>query len=258
MTYLVGSIVLYNNDGEMIRNAVNSYFLKNDIGKVLYIVDNSPTDRLKTEISGRNIRYHFCGKNHGYGKGHNWAIDHAEESKYHLILNPDVIIKPGVIEELIEFMDSNPNVGMVCPKVLNEDGSVQHLNKRITTVYDLLLRKFLPIRFRSVFQKRLDDYEMKDIGYDKLYDVPLMSGAFMLCRTTVLKAVGGFDPRYFMYFEDYDLSRKIQKHNYRTVYYPFVSIIHLWGRASHKSARMLTVFIINGIRYFNKWGWKFY
>jgi hypothetical protein len=257
MGILVASIVLYNNDKDMIRNTVNSYF-KNDAGNMLYIVDNSPTDILKTEISGSNIHYHFNGKNLGYGKGHNWAIDHAEESKYHVILNPDVIIKEGVIEELVQFMDLNQDVGMVCPKILNEDGSVQHLNKRITTVYDLLLRKFLPDTFRSYFQKRLDYYEMKDIGYDKSYDVPLMSGAFMLCRTSVLKSVGGFDPRYFMYFEDYDLSRKIQKHNHRTVYYPYVSIIHSWGRASHKSARMLIIFIINGIRYFNKWGWKLY
>jgi GT2 family glycosyltransferase len=257
MTILVASIVLYNNDKHMIRNVVNSYFA-NDIGNILYIVDNSPTDILKTEISGSNIHYHFSGGNLGYGKGHNWAIANAEESKYHMILNPDVIIKNGVIEELVHFMDLNHDVGMVCPKILNEDGSVQYLNKRITTVYDLLLRKFLPDAFRSFFQKRLDYYEMKDIGYDKSYDVPLMSGAFMLCRTSVLKSVGGFDPRYFMYFEDYDLSRKIQKYNYRTVYYPHVSIIHSWGRASHKSARMLMIFIINGIRYFNKWGWKLY
>ena len=257
MGILVASIVLYNNDKEMIRNAVNSYF-KNNVGNMLYIVDNSPTDILKTEISSSNIHYHYCGKNLGYGKGHNWAIHHAEESKYHVILNPDVIIKEGVIEELVQFMDLNQDVGIVCPKILNEDGSVQHLNKRITTVYDLLLRKILPDTFRSHFQKRLDYYEMKDIGYDKSYDVPLVSGAFMLCRTSVLKSVGGFDPRYFMYFEDYDLSRKIQKQKYRTVYYPYVSIIHSWGRASHKSVRMLIIFIINGIRYFNKWGWKLY
>ena len=69
---------------------------------------------------------------------------------------------------------------------------------------------------------------MRDIGYDKSYDVPFVSGAFMFCRTHVLKEIGGFDERFFLYFEDADLSRRVQNHGYRTVYFPDVSVIHLW------------------------------
>jgi len=78
----------------------------------------------------------------------------------------------------------------------------------------------------------------------------------MFCRTEVLKALAGFDPRYFLYFEDFDLRRKLQQHGYRTVYYPDATVIHLWGREAHKKLRVMAVFIVNMCRYFNKWGWK--
>jgi hypothetical protein len=99
---------------------------------------------------------------------------------------------------------------------------------------------------------------MKDKGYDTIYDVESMSGAFMFCRTDVLRELGGFDPRYFMYFEDFDLTRRFQEHGFRTVYYPYVTITHLWERSVHKSLRLTCLFTISMFRYFNKWGWKLF
>ena len=72
------------------------------------------------------------------------------------------------------------------------------------------------------------------------------------------KKVDGFDPRFFMYFEDADLSRKFQKKGYRTIYYPYVHITHFWKRESQKSLKMALVFMISGFKYFHKWGWKLY
>lgn len=253
----IASIVVYKNPRKMVRNAAES-FLDTNLAVKLYIVDNSPTPAIESTLYGLSLQYIFNNANIGFGRAHNIAIEQAEASKYFLILNPDIVISHNAIEELHNFMELNPDVGMVCPKVLNEDGSVQHLNKRHPTIYDLFLRRFLPKKLRPFFQKRLDYYEMKDMGYDSVYDVPFVSGAFMFCRTHTLKEVGGFDPRFFMYFEDADLSRKFQVHGYRTVYYPFVNITHLWERASHKSAKMALVFIVNGIRYFNKGGWKLF
>ncbi len=250
------SIVVYNNPPELIRKAAES-ILSCSLNTELHIVDNSPTQVLKSYLIDLPIKYHYYGSNAGYGRGHNKALDECSDSKYHIILNPDIILAPSVIESLTVFMDENTDIGLVCPKVLNEDGTVQHLNKRRATVYDLFLRRFLPDSFRPLFQERLDYYEMKDVGYDSIYDVPFVTGAFMFCRTDILKSVGGFDSRYFMYFEDADLSRKFQEHNCRTVFYPYVSVTHLWERASSKSIKMAFILIFNGIRYFNKWGWKF-
>jgi len=250
------SIVVYNNSPDMVRTAIES-FLSCSLNVELHVVDNSPTQCLRPFLADYPIIYHFLGCNTGYGKGHNKVIRTELRSQYHLILNPDIIIPPSTIESLCSFMDMHTDIGIVCPKVLNEDGTVQFLNKRYPTVFDLFARRFIPRVFYPLMQWRLGRYEMKDSGYDDIYDVEFMTGSFMFCRIDALKAVDGFDNRYFMYLEDADLSRKVQKAGYRTVFYPYVSITHLWERSSHKNLKMTWVHIRSAIAYFNKWGWKF-
>lgn len=251
------SMVIYKNPPEMIRNAALS-ILNSECSIELYIIDNSPTPELRSAFEGLPIVYHFYGENVGYGKAHNWAIFNSTSAKYHVILNPDIIIPHDTMRALIEFMDTNPDIGLVSPKILNEDGSIQHLNKRYTTILDLFLRRFLPNPLKPIFKRRLDFYEMKDVGYDSSYDVQFLTGCFMFCRKSVLQDIGGFDPRYFLHFEDADLTRKFQENNSRTVYFPDASVTHLWERAPHKSMKMALILIINGMRYFRKWGFKWH
>lgn len=250
------SLVLYRNAPDIVREAATS-FLRTDLDVRLYVVDNSPTPVLQSVFEGLPVVYRFSGDNLGYGRGHNLAIFNAGPSRYHLIINPDIVIPEKSLEKLVQFMDARGDVGIVCPKFLNTDGTIQHLNKRDANVLDLALRRFLPAFLRPLARQRLDRYEMKDKGYDTAYEVPFMPGAFMLCRTETLKKAGGFDPRYFLYFEDADLARKVQGLGQKTLYYPGASVIHHWERAPHKSARMAFVLVMNGIRYFRKWGWKF-
>jgi hypothetical protein len=249
------SMVIYRNPPAVIRQAAES-FLDTDCSVRLTVVDNSPADDLRTAFDSLPISYHHSGENVGYGRGHNWAIFSAEPSRYHLVLNPDIRIMPGTIRSLVQFMEGHPDAGMVCPRVLNEDGSDQYLNKRYPSVMDFFLRRFMPPALKPLFRKRLERYEMRDVGYDDVCDVEVMTGAFMLCRTDILKKLAGFDPRYFLYFEDYDLSRKFQEHGFRTLYYPKSAVIHFWTRGSHRHIRMTMIFIVNMCRYFRKWGWK--
>jgi GT2 family glycosyltransferase len=253
----IASVVLYKNPRGMIETVVKS-FLGTNLRVKLYIIDNSPTPLPRSILEGAPFFYHHAGQNFGYGKAHNWCLSRCEPSRYYLVLNPDVIMSKGVLEELIEYMDNHPDVGMVSPRVLNDDQTLQYLNKRHPALLDLFLRRLNSSVRLKYFQKRLDHYEMKDHGYDDVCEVPFMTGAFMFCRTEVLKKVGGFDPRFFMYFEDADLSRKIQTIGYKTLYYPFVHITHLWQRDSQKRIKMAMVFILSGLKYFQKWGWKLY
>lgn len=249
------SIVLYRNPPAVVRDAAAG-FLDTDGSVMLCIVDNSPTDELRSAFDGLSAVYHFSGENTGYGRAHNRAIFSAEPSKYHLVLNPDIRIPAGTVRTLIRFMDCHPDVGMVCPRVLNEDGTDQCLNKRYPSVLDLFVRRFAPNFLHPLMKSRLDRYEMRDIGYDRMYDVEAMSGAFMLCRTSVLKKVGGFDPRFFLYFEDFDLSRRVRREGHRTVYCPEASVTHYWTRGAHRSVRMAAIFVVSMYRYFSRWGWK--
>lgn len=251
------SIVTYNHSLEAISGAINS-FLDCDCNVKLTIIDNSPTPSLQFEIKNMPVNYHFYGNNVGYGRGHNWGILNSDPSRYHLILNPDVTITSGAINNLIRFMNANPAIGIACPSVLNPDGSKQYLNKRYPTVFDLFARRFLPNFLLPFFQKRLDHFEMKDVGYDSITDIEFTTGCFMFCRTSVLKQIGGFDPRYFLHLEDCDLGRMVQKAGYRTVYFPGATVTHEWGREPHKNYRMLLIMIKSMFKYFNKWGWKWF
>jgi len=195
-------------------------------------------------------------KRAGYGENHNVNLERAK-GRYFAVMNSDMTVNPDIFSCLIAFMNEHNDVAIVSPKILNEDGTIQGLNKRYPTVIDLFLRRFWPNRWRRLVRQRLDYYEMRDVGYENICDVPFLSGAFMFCRTAVLKSLGGFDPGYFLYFEDADLCRRVQK-THRTIYYPGASAVHFWQRSAHKKLIYSWYFVRSAARYFRKWGIKLF
>lgn len=249
-----GSIVLYKNDSAVKHTIAD--FLNTSIHVKLFLIDNSPTDELRTElslfISDTRVHYIFNNANIGFGAAHNIAIREAINcSSYHLVLNPDVSFKTNVLESLFAYMEKNNDVGLVMPKVLYPNGDVQYACKLLPSPSDLIFRRFLP---SSITKKRTEFFEMRRMGYDKEVEVPYLSGCFMFLRTEALRKVGLFDEQFFMYPEDIDLTRRINK-EYRTMFYPKVFIIHAHGKGSYKNPFLLYIHITNMIKYFNKWGW---
>jgi len=253
------SIVLFKNDQDLVKKAIYSCVNSVLINRI-YLIDNFPTDILSCLASLDNrIEYIFNNANLGFGKAHNIALKKAIEENipYHLILNPDVYFEKGVLEELYKFMESNKNVGLVMPKVLYPDSTIQYLCKLLPTPLDLFGRRFLNFGpFKKIIEKRNEIYELRFTGYDKNMEVPYLSGCFMFIRTEVLKKVGLFDERFFMYLEDTDLSRRIHRVS-KTVYYPEVFIYHEYGKGSYKNPKLLKYHLDSAIKYFNKYGWLF-
>ncbi|PMP88891.1 MAG: glycosyl transferase family 2, partial [Caldisphaera sp.] len=187
---------LFNNNTETISKAINSCLLSELVYKI-YLIDNSPTDELR-EFSklDHRIVYIFNNANLGFGKAHNIAMKKSIEEyiPYHLVLNPDVYFEEGVLEELYKFMEENTDVGLVMPKVLYPDGRIQYLCKLLPTPFDLFGRRFLNFYpFKKYIEKRNEIYELRFTGYDKIMEVPYLSGCFMFIRTKVLEKVGLFD-----------------------------------------------------------------
>jgi GT2 family glycosyltransferase len=253
------SIVLFKNDKDLVKKAIYSCVKSFLINKV-YLIDNSSTDTLSCLASlDIRIEYIFNNANLGFGKAHNIALKRSIEENipYHLVLNPDVYFEKGVLEELYNFMEANKDIGLVMPKVLYPDGNIQYLCKLLPTPLDLFGRRFLNFGpFKKIVEKRNEVYELRFTGYDKIMEVPYLSGCFMFIRTEVLKKVGLFDERFFMYLEDTDLSRRIHRVA-KTVYYPYVYIYHEYGKGSYKSLKLLYYHIKSAIKYFNKYGWFF-
>ncbi|MET6989546.1 glycosyltransferase family 2 protein [Sediminicola arcticus] len=252
---ITGCIVLYDNNAEMLKRVIDS-FLNTTLNVKLFLIDNSYSDRLRDIATDNRIDYFHNPSNPGFGTSHNIAILKAIDlkSKYHLILNPDIYFDKEVTNTLFEYGEIHPNIGLMMPLVLYPNGSIQHLCRLLPSPSGLFFRRFFS-KFNFV-KKIKEKSELKFTGYNKIINVPYLSGCFMFCRTEVLSEIGGFDERFFMYMEDVDLSRRIHK-RYNTVFYPNVKIYHNFEKASFKNLKMFKYHIISAIKYFNKWGWIF-
>lgn len=249
------SIVLYNNNVSILRDTISSV-LNTDLNMVLYLVDNSPKDDLKKVVTDHRIQYHHNPTNPGFGAAHNYAIQKAIEidSKFHFIINPDVHFGKDVIPSMIHYMKSDPSVGMMMPEILNLDGTIQTLPKLLPNPWSIVLRKLK--RPKAVYEKFIDRYELRQAPSKMVYNVPVLSGCFTLLNLEAIVKVDMYDDRFFMYFEDWDLSRRMHQ-KYKTIYYPLVSVYHGYASEANKSTKIFMIFIKSAVRYFNKWGWFF-
>lgn len=246
------SIVIYKHKLSEVAPLI--YLLRNSPQTShIYLIDNSPTEN--REFAQLAADYIYTGKNLGYGAAHNIAIRQSikQNRKYHLVINPDISFDPLILEIIAQFMNNNSKIGLLMPKVYYPNGEIQYLCKLVPGPFDLIIRRFLPSNWTK---RQTEKFELRKSGYNQLLDVPYLSGCFMFLKTDVLKETGLFDERFFMYPEDIDLSRRIHS-KYRTVYYPEVSVIHYHAKSSYENNKMLTVHIVNMIKYFNKWGWFF-
>ncbi|CAG4906724.1 glycosyltransferase family protein [Paraburkholderia saeva] len=194
--------------------------------------------------------------NVGYGCGHNLAIERSA-SRYHLVLNPDIDLDRNAFIKALDFFDVHSDVGLLTPHIGDAQGHIQYLCRRYPTLLDLFVRGFLPTGARRFFARRLARYEMRDVinERDIVWDPPIVSGCFMLFRTDVLKKLAGFDRRYFLYFEDYDLSLRTHQVA-RVAYLPAVRVLHHGGGAARKGSSHIRMFAASAFRFFNRFGWK--
>ncbi len=232
-----------------------------DFPAELYLIDNGGLPDIsatRAALEAQRIDCHVVSGhgNVGYGRGHNLAIERTTEW-CHLILNPDVDLAPDSLVRLLDFLGVHPDVGLITPRIGDENDQIQYLCRRYPSVFDLFVRGFLPTRWSSLFARRLARYEMRDQinERDVVWDPQIVSGCFMLFRTNVLKALGGFDPRYFLYFEDYDLSMRTHAAA-RVVYLPAARVLHFGGGASRKGHAHIKMFVASAFRFFNRFGWK--
>jgi len=251
---VTASIVLYGNDPVQVRSAIRS-FLASSLAVSLTVVDNSSNDSLRSAVEFEGAEYVFNGENVGFGAAHNIAIRrYLGTSQYHLILNPDVTFGAEILPQLYEFMQQNPSVGLVMPKILYPDLREQRLCKLLPTPFDLFLRRFAGGMGHKLARRRMSRYLMEDVDLTQPRFVPNLSGCFMFVRMEALQTVGLFDERYFLYLEDVDLCRRIAE-RWETIFYPQASIVHEYANGSYRNFRHLKLHMISALRYFNKWGW---
>lgn len=245
---ITASIVLFNDDLEILEKTVNS-FLNSSEKKKLYLIDNSKCNKLEAYFKHPEIEYLFVGKNIGFGAAHNLILNKIS-SNFHLILNPDVAFSSGVISDLINELQENSNVAFVTPKVLYPNIIPQYICRKHPTFFDLLNRKL------KISKNQFLNREYRDRDLQKPFHPDFIHGCFMLFKTNDLKILKGFDERFFLYMEDADICRRIYKSGKKILFYPKVEIIHQHQQGSSKSFKLFILHSVSAIKYFLKWGFN--
>ena len=253
---ITASLVLYKSKVSEVERVLGC--VENSIIDKVYVIDNSPTDDLRKVVKQAGPKKASYAQGHGnigYGEGNNIGIRQALDagSEYHAILNPDIIFEPEVIEHLRDYMAAHEEAGFIKPALTNVDGSFEGSAMLLPTPLVTFGRRMFPNWLVEKVNRR---FELKDVDLTVTRNVPNFSGSFMFIRSSVFHIVGLFDDRYFMYFEDFDLVRRIHKVS-QTVYYPHDTIIHAHAAEHRRNKKLLMLSIRAGIKYYNKWGWFF-
>lgn len=213
----------------------------------LYVIDNASTDGTAEliEESGQAVVIKNA-KNIGFGAAHNRVLD-QELGKYHFVINPDITINSDVISDMVDYFESNPDVVMAMPKILNQDGTEQKLPKERPSFKRLFLGR-LSDKIRS-------EYVWADREISGPTEINFCTGCFFCIRTDIFKKLLGFDERYFMYLEDADLALKA-KFKGKVMMLPQFAVTHAWERESSKSLKYLIIHIISCFKFLFKWRGK--
>lgn len=217
------------------------------------VVDNASEDGSADMVEAefpefRLLRQHV---NLGFTGGHNLAI-RDRRGRDVALLNSDTIVHEGAIRSLMKFMSEHPDAGIVGPKLLNPDGSLQFSCRRFpnpvaAAFRNTLLGKIFP---NNRFTR---EYLMTDWEHVDPREVDWVSGAAMFIRADVIEKIGALDPKFFMYCEDVDLCKRTWAANWKVMYLPEAVITHAIGKSSDQVPnRMIARFHLSMLRYYTK------
>ena len=271
--HLSVSVVLHNNSLELLKRSLHSLLAavraaeqETGLGVVsIYLVDNASDADYRLLLSellaswpvDESCQLHYLPQsdNRGFGYGHNRVIE-SLGSDFHIVLNPDAELEVDTLCNGLACMNQDDSIVLLSPRVRGPAGNQEFLCKRYPSALVLLLRGFAPGFIRRLFRRQLDEYEIRDLcSGEEQVEVDIASGCFMLVRSSALRAVGGFNEDFFLYFEDFDLSLRLRRQG-RLVFNPAMRVVHHGGYAASKGLRHVRYFMSSGLRFFNLHGWR--
>lgn len=271
MPELIASIVVYRSPLSVLDKTLACLHRAGEyaVGKGLIealkvvVVDNASgreySLRLKDVLGRHRARgLELClieqPNNGGYGRGHNEVT--TGPGDFRLVLNPDVFLAPPSLVAGLEFLRDHREVGVIAPWGEDEQGRALFLSKRYPSVWVLGLRGLAPAWLKRRFASFLAEYEMRDLDWSRpQFGLPLVSGCCLLLRGSVWQEIGGFDPGYFLYFEDFDFALRAQKLA-QIAYVPGFRVIHLGGGAARKGLQHRIWFFCSAFKFFQRYGWR--
>jgi len=265
---LAVSIVLYRPEPSLIsatlRTLVDALREAKDFPLAraeVILTDHSPSAQPDARLSQwRNdfvaplsLHYDHVGGNPGFGAGHNRAFSQCQEwADVFLVANPDIEFEPDSVVAGLRFLAAHPEIGLLAPALVETDGSLRPACFRSPD----LLTLFARLLGGSWAARRSYNYECRDWDPGQpVFVPPLMSGCCLLFRADVFDRLGGFDPNYFLYFEDFDLTRRAARLGV-SAYCPTMRVKHAGGGAGRKGFVHAIHFLRSALRFFSTHGWR--
>jgi len=225
-------------------------------------VDNASTEHESVEYMEKmaekgKMKLIKSPKNVGFAAGNNLGAK-AARGKYVLILNPDIFVNENSVQKMVDYMDSHPDVGVIGPKLVYPNDDVQDSCRRHMKFSDLVIKRTF-LKKLPLFKKRVEKYTMEDFDHSQVQEVDLLVGACLMIPRKVYEEVGGFDDRYFLFMEDFDLCREIAKAGHKVVYFADTQVTHNHKRLSGGSLfkllsrKVFWIHVMSALRYFWKW-----
>jgi len=268
------SIVVFDSSMQVLIQCLSSLFYAisyfragngKDSKVIIYIVNNGETGisgYLRDEGIFRQfekinstLRVEEGHGNIGYGQAQNLVLN-RDTNDFHVFMNPDVRVAFNSLSEGAEFLKIDPSVMAISPKCRSPKGEFQFLCKTYPSVFELFLRGFAPRSLKEYYRDRLARHEIRNIAWlSHKVGVPIISGCFMFCRKAAIQQVSGFDEKYFLYFEDFDLSLRLGQIG-NLAFVGDVMIEHAGGNASKKGLKHILMFMNSAYKFFSTHGWK--
>ncbi len=254
-------IILNYKSRELVKQCVKTIgLLAPKISYEIIVVDNASNDGVGAMLAERfpDVRFIASEVNSGFAAGNNLGIREAK-GRYVVIMNPDITVLSGSLEEMMAFMDTNKEVGVMGPKLIHPDGSLDASCYRFPTMMIPVYRR-TPLGSLPVGRRAIAEYLMEDYDHEITRDVDWLLGAVLIVRREALEKVGPLDERFFLYFEDTDWCRRFSEAGHRVVYHPVAKMVHYHERLSAQGPWFLSILrpstrihIASCVKYFSKW-----
>lgn len=227
----------------------------------ILVIDNHSSDEsiafIRAHVGGEPaVRIIETAGNLGYGRGNNLASRSAK-GEYLLILNPDNTMPADALERMLGYLRSHPDTGIVGPALVHGDGTVRPSARPLPSIGDLIRKRLFPDAWQAAFdevRRKTESEEAVEVGW--------MVGACLLMRTDLFRSLGGFDERFFLFFEDIDLCRRVAARGKKVMYLPQIRVADRKERLSGASALSLLtrkttrIHLQSAVKYFWKWAWQ--
>jgi N-acetylglucosaminyl-diphospho-decaprenol L-rhamnosyltransferase len=246
----LGIVITSYNTRDLLRTCLHSvYASQGDFDFQVCVVDNASPDGSADMVAAEFPQARLIANtdNVGYPSANNQGLEAlgfaeppgpaAQTPRFALLLNPDTELAPDALARMLDFASQHPDAGVVGPKLVLTDGSLDLACRRSFPTPEVSLYRFTGLSRLFPHSQRFGRYNVTYLDPDQVAEVDSVVGAFMLVRAEAISQVGLMDEQFFMYGEDLDWAYRIKAAGWKVYYNPAVTVLHVKRAASRNSPR---------------------